>query len=857
MSEGRASDFWLKGLCVLFAVFIISTRTYGQTTSVTGVVIDAVTKEHVPYVSIYFKNGVGTTADSSGHFEINTDKDVSQLFFSYIGYAIKKVEIRKGTAQTISVELSPDTKGLKTIVVKSRNKIKYRNKDNPAVELIRHVIENKEKNKPEAYDYVEYEQYEKLQLSLSNVSQGILKSSLMNKYLFILNNVDSTTVPGKALVPFYLEEKLSDEYYRKSPEKKRSVIIADKKVNYSDLVDSAGFSTYLKRLYEDVNIYDNNISVFTTAFLSPIADMAPSFYMYFIRDTLVDASGRKLVQLYFTPRNTNDFLFRGTMYITLDSNYGIQKLDMTISRNINMNWIRDMHINQEFERNEADGRYHMIRSNMMAEVGGSKGSKNGVFGERTISFKNYTINKPQSPAFYDGPSVVDMSVVAQAPESFWVERRHDTLTGAESRVYANTDTLRNMKSFRHMMGFMNFLLSGYIPIAQGKFEFGPAAAFYSYDPVEGFILRLGGRTTPKLSKRIYFETYAAFGLKDELWKGYLGVTYSLNNKSIYTYPLNYIRVSGQRETNVPGRELQFMQEDNVLLSIRRGKNDKWLYNTIYQFDYVHELASHFSYDLGFKNWRQEPAGAISYVKEVNNSEVSIPQVTTSEVGVTLRWAPHEQFYQGKVYRIPIINKYPIFTFRYSRGLNGVWNGEYSYNRYNISIDKRTYMAQFGYTDMLLDAGYISGKLPFPLLTIHWANQTYAYDYYTYNMMNFLEFVSDRYVGFTIDHHFNGFFFNRIPLIKKLNILEIVGAKVLYGGLRDENNPAKDPSLFKFLTYNGVPETYSLNNGPYIEGNVGVENVFKVLRIDLIKRFSYLDHPLAPEWGLRVRLKFNF
>jgi hypothetical protein len=261
--------------------------------------------------------------------------------------------------------------------------------------------------------------------------------------------------------------------------------------------------------------------------------------------------------------------------------------------------------------------------------------------------------------------------------------------------------------------------------------------------------------------------------------------------------------------------------------------------------------------VGLKNWRQEPAGAIKYTKAQSTGLVNIPQLTTTEASVELRWAPNEQFYQGKVFRVPIINKYPIFNLRYIKGIKGVWNGEYDYQKLNFSMDKRTYMAQFGYTDVLLDAGYIFGKVPYPLMNIHWANQTYAYQLYSYNMMNFMEFASDHYASINIDHHFNGFIFNRIPLIKKLNILEIVAAKVLYGGIRKENDPNLNPSLLQFPMYNGAPLTYALNKGPYIEGSVGIENLFKLIRLDLVKRFTYLDHPDVPEWGIRARLKFNF
>jgi hypothetical protein len=578
--------------------------------------------------------------------------------------------------------------------------------------------------------------------------------------------------------------------------------------------------------------------------------------MFFIRDTITDDTGTKLVKLYFTPRNTNDFLFRGTMFITLDGNYAVEKLDMTISPNINMNWVRDMQIHQEFERDAASGHYHLSKSVTASELGVHKGKSNGMYGERSVSFKNYKIGQSHEPAFYSGAPVIILNPSNAHTDSFWTARRHDSLTVAEAKVYTNIDSLRNMPSYKKFVNLASFALSGYK--TYDKFELGPVSTFYSWNPVEGFRLRFGGRTTPNLSKRLYFETYGAYGFKDQKWKGFLSFTYSLNNKSVYSFPLNYIRASAQRETKIPGQELQFVQEDNILLSFKRGQNDKWLYNDIYRIDYVKEYASHFSVSLGWKNWKQSPAGSISYSKGQGLHNELVDHLTTTELSAKLRWAPKEQFYQGKIYRIPIINKYPIFTLQFTQGIQGLTGGEYNYSKVNLSVEKRMYLSQFGYADMVMEGGAASGGLPYPLLFIHRANQTYAYQLYSYNLMNFLEFVSDHYAGLNVDYHLNGFLFNRIPLLQKLSWREIVSAKVLYGGMAEKNDPNRNPDLYKLNAENGTtPGTFTLERGPYVEGSVGIGNIFKLLRVDYVKRFTYLDHPNIARWGIRARMRFDF
>lgn len=840
---------------VLLALIIFTGIIHGfAQTVVQGVVTDIYSKKPLQYVSVVLKGGRGTVTDSLGRYKLTSSGKIATLQVTYVGYLTILKPITPGITQTIDFELETDPKAINSVTVTTRKRAPYRNKGNPAVELIRRVIQNKPLNRTDSYNYVEYEQYEKMQVSISNVSDKLSNSRLLKNYKFLFENRDTTKLEGKALLPVYLEETLSQKYYRKKPEKTKTIVTGEKRVNFGEYIDNAGVSSYLNRLYMDVDIYDNDIPLFTYQFLSPIADLAPTFYMYYIRDTTVDANGHKLIKIYFTPRNTNDLLFRGNMWVTLDGNYSVEKINMFLSKNANLNFVRELHIDLDFEKSE-DSRYHLSRSNIMADASVTKGSGTGFFGERTVSYRKFKINQALPDSVYDGPALVKKEKADKLPDDFWKAGRHDTLTHTESKVYSNIDSLEKMPSFRRTLAIATFLLAGYTSV--GPFEIGPAAAFYSFNPVEGFKLRLGGRTTPKFSKRLYFETYGAYGFKDERWKGFLSTTYSLNNKSIYSFPLNYVRVSYQHDTKIPGQELQFVAEDNFLLSFKRGKNDKWLYNSNFKIDFVKEFENHLSFSLGFKNWKQEPAGAIIYNKEVNGSLVNVNKLITSEFSGELRWAPKEQFYQGKVYRIPIINKYPIFTLRFIAGVKGLLNSEYNYQNISARFEKRAYMSQLGYSDLVIEGGYIFGKIPYPLMTVHRANQTYAYQLNSYNLMNFQEFVSDRFLGISVDHHFNGLFFNRVPLLKKLKLREVVSVKVLYGGVRDENDPAKDPSLIKYPIFDGSATTFALNKKPYIEGSVGIANIFKLIRVDLVKRFNYLENPYVASLGVRARFKFDF
>ncbi len=849
-------------VCILLLLLGIPGAATAQITTIEGVITDAKTKERLPYVSVAVPAAaLGTTTDAQGHYALRIPAGYTSVVVQYVGYRTLTRTVVAGVPQEINFQLVASAAVLGEVVVRGTKLPRYKNKDNPAVALIRKVIDSKEANRPESYDYVEYTKYEKMAFSFSNLSEKFKNKKVFRNYQFLFTKQDSAAAGGVNILPIYMEEKLAKEYYRKNPERKKSIALGAKQVQFDkQFIDNEGLSTYFNRMYQDVDIYANNVNVVGNQLLSPIAANAPAFYQYFITDTLRNQTPQ-LIELSFSPRTKGDMLFKGKLYITLDGNYAVQEADLSVDKRINLNFIKSLNAQLNFAPNP-DKRYHLSKSTLAIDFGISQNKGSGFYGERTVSFTNYLINQPAPADVYDGAAPAAPDSIASRNEAFWQQNRPDSLSLVERAIYKNVDTLQTIKSFRRTLELFTFLLSGYKSF--GPVELGPANTFYSFNPVEGFRLRVGGRTTPELSKRIYFETYAAYGLKDERWKYFLSSTYSLNNKSVYTFPQNFIRASFQRDTKIPGQELEFVQEDNFLLSFKRGINDKWLYNDVYRLDYVHEYNNHLAYTVGFKKWQQAPAGGLYFRNSVpvpgegNVVGRDISALNTTELSLSVRWAPQETFYQGKLYRVPIIGRFPIITARLTAGFKGLLDGEYSYRNLSLNLTKRFYLSQLGHSDVTVEGGYIFGQVPFPLLAVHRANQTYSYQLNSYNLMNFLEFSSDHYASLFVDHNFNGFFFNKLPLIKHLKLREVASIKLLYGGIREENDPATHPALYQFLQDGrGQPTTFALGRQPYAEASVGVANIFKLFRIDVVKRLTYLTNPNVAEWGLRGRFKIDF
>jgi hypothetical protein len=838
-----------------FASFLCITDTFAQVTGKTiihGTVTDALTGNPIPFVSVFVKGTtIGTVTDDQGNYRIETTLFPTSLSFSFIGYQTETREIRPGRDQTLNISLNLSSINLDEVVIKPERK-NYRNKGNPAVELIEKVIGKRDQNRPGSYDFLQYKTYEKIQFAFSNVTENFRNSNAFSKFNFIFNNIDTTKRIGNDILPMFIKETVASHYFRKEPRESKEVILGEKSINLEEYINNKGSSAYLNYLYQNINIYDNEILFLTNKFLSPIANTAPAFYRYYIIDTLSVADIR-CIRLFFEPRNRSDFLFHGNLYVTLDTLYAVKKIDIGINKAINIDWVQDISITQDFDR--VDGNAWLLTREEISIDFGIVRNAMGLYGQRTISYNDYKINTPISDKVFKGPDRVERIDPRSSESSFWEKNRYVPLTKSESQIYSTIDSLRQIPDFRKKMDIIMLLTVGFLDL--GKIEIGPVSSFYSYNPVEGSRFRFGGRTTPAFSKKITLDGYLAYGNRDEAFKYNAGITYSLTPRTIYQFPVKSLRLSYMKDVRIPGQQLQFTQPDNILFSFKRGVDDKRFLNNTFRFEFLNEFENHFSYLAGYSFTRQLAEGNLHFYKSlVGSGSNEVSWLNVSELFLDFRYAPNETFYQGKQYRTIFPGKYPVIHLKIAGGFRGI-NSDYDYLRLQFNISRRYYVSIFGYTDISLEAGKIFGQVPYPLLFIHNANQTYAYQRYSYNLMNFLEFVSDRYVSFNIDHSFNGFILNKVPVIKKLKLRELVTCKVLYGRLYDINNPAYSENLFMFPSgLNGVPLTYTLENKPYVEGSIGLSNIFRILRVDYVMRFTYLDNPNVANHGFRIRFRLD-
>lgn len=795
-------------------------------------------------------SGTGVFTGRDGKYKIEAASFSERIVFRFTGYDTISRKIVRGTSQVVNVAMSFSSINIGEIEIRSAGK-RYRNRDNQAVDLIGKVTDNRNLNRKEKYDFLEYRQYEKISFALTDLKESSAKK-LFKKMSFAFDTAYSTGREGKTGLLLYLREKVSDHYYRKDPAADKEIVRAINNSNPGRFTDTRGISEKLNYFYQDIDIYDNEITFLNKRFISPVSASGPLFYKYYIADTvLIDAV--ECIRLRFEPRNRADHLFEGFFWIIPGNQYAIRRIEMGLNRQINVDWIRDLRVSQDFV-NAGDNDWLTSREEISIDFG-IKADMAGLTGTRVKTYDNYVINKSPDAYVFAGPSVKEELVGDDETVAFVERLRPFGLGKPESELRSNLDSIYNITPYRRWTKFLMMFQNDLLDL--GKIAIGPEDSFFSFNPAEGDRVFFGGRTTDDFSKRITIDSYLAYGFGDRDFKYNLGLIFSLTPHSIYEFPVRSIAVSYRKDLFIPGQDFGFKDNNNFFSSFKRGVDDKFLMNKTFRIEHLNEWENHFSIVTGYSYTNQSTRGNLRFSYDNYLSGPEIPKrLMISELYGTLRYAPGESFYQKTLYRNSYRSRHPVFELGYGFG-NELIGNDYDYLRLQLSVRKRFYTPMLGVSDISLTAGRIFGTVSYPLLFMHRANQTYGYQPEAYNLMNFLEFVSDRYLALNVDHNFNGLIFNKIPLISRLKLREVLSCRILFGKLGNENDPGLNEGLLRFPEdENGTALTNGLGKTPYIEASAGIANILHLFRIDFVKRFSYLDNPYISRTGIRFMFEFT-
>lgn len=862
----------MNNRCLLFLFFIIIEAFNLCAQNITGTVTDEKTGAALPFVNVFYDGGHGVQTDSAGHYSL--PKKNGKLYFSLIGYVSKSFVIKEATR--LDVALSVDNIELGVAVVKSK-KTKYSRKNNPAVIMMQKVIAAKKKSDLSVHPYYSYNKYQKLTFALNEISDKVFEEGGLKKVPFLKEHVEVCPETGKKILPISVDETVTQLIYRKNPKSEKQIILGQRSNGINDLLSTGDIlTTLIKDCFTDVDIYDDEVRLLQYPFHSPISTRsAISFYRYFIEDTVMIGKD-KCFELSFTPNNPQDFGFSGTLYIMADSSYRVRKIEMGIPRHSDVNYVDNMMITQEFAQLPS-GEQVLITDEMLVQLKIAKFIQRFQV-KRLTEYSDYSLEPIPDKKFKFNGVVKKEPYAMMQDNDFWKNYRAEDLTKSESSMDALVKRLSNIKGFKAILfvgkAFIeNFVETSVSPEHPSKVDIGPINTMITQNFVDGLRLRASAQTTANLNPHWFLKGYVAYGFKDERWKGMGEVTYSFNKKAYLPreFPVNNLTFTYSNDVMSPSDKFMPTDKDNVFTSFKWDKVDHMMYYENYRLFYDREWNNGLRFTTFFRRSKNTPTASLFY-QPLNGTNVpdasgqNITNFVTSEFNVGVRYQPGATWINTKQRRIAANNDAPIFALNHTVGIKNLFGGQYNYNYTEAEIYKRFWVGSWGKIDNDIRAGVQWNKVPFPLLIMPAANLSYIMEDNTFNLINNMEFLNDRFVSYMVSWDINGKILNRIPLIKKLKWREYIGCNVLWGMLSDKNNPycnPNDKNLFYFPgrfnsdgSYTAISHVMD-RKVPYVEAIVGIHNIFKLLHIEYVRRLTYIDRPGTSKWGIRFMFRATF
>lgn len=815
-------------IALVFLLALLSgNNLLAQTTKVSGKVMDAKTQELLPFVLVRFVDSkIGTQSDFDGNYKLESYYATDSIEAIFLGYKKKRIRIQKDKEQVIDILMEPNDDSLPEVVVRPPE-------IDPAIAMFKKIIRYKDVNNKEKLTAYEYEVYNKVEFDINNLSDEFKNKKVFKPIQFIFENIDSTQ-NEKPYLPMFITESVSDYFFRKNPKAHREYIKASRVSG----IENASISQFMGDMYQNINVYDNYVNVFGRNFISPISDRGLFTYEYILSDSAW-IGNTWCYKIRFKPKRKAEPTFRGHFWVN-DTTYAIRKIECDVDGEANVNFIKTFAFKQEFQQVQKE--IWMVTDDYLLVDFNLFDKQTGLYGRKSTSYKNFNINKKKEDEFYAGAqNVIVADDAMDKNEEYWTTARHDTLSEQEKSIYKMMDTILEVPQVKSFTEIISMVISGYKVF--GKFEYGPYFTTYSFNPYEGGRFRIGGRTSNAFSKRVEFNGYTAYGLKDKEFKYGAGFRTMITKKPRQMFAANY-----KHDVEMLGMSANAFRQDNILASVfRRTPPDKMTFIDEYKLYYEYEYFQGLNNQLHFRHRTITPVGTYKYDRIEPTGDTTHPKrITVAELTYYLRFAYDEKYISGEFDRTSMGTTYPVFDVQYSLGLKDIFGSQYNYHKVVSSLTHWFNIGGLGYLKYRVEAGKYFGTLPYPILELHRGNNTYYFDEAAYNLMNLYEFVSDQYVSLVATHHFQGFFLNHFPLLRKLKWREVASFKAVYGSVSQANRNAM---LF--------PTTLHSLNVPYMEMSVGIENIFKMLRLDYVQRLTYLNHPNIAKWGFRVRFDVDF
>jgi hypothetical protein len=823
---------------VLYTVlfFLIPIFVVAQT-KVGGKVVDEF-GDPIAFANVVFKNSKeGVITNENGIFYFESDQDYSTLMISFVGFETQEIPLKKGLNSNLKIVLIQGTT-LKEVVVYTGKTSK---KNNPALDILRKIWERKRKNGLYMFDQYKYDKYEKVEFDMNTIDSVFMSSKVFKGMEFIFDNIDTSRITGKTFLPIFINESVSEVYGDNLKKKYKEILKANKNSGFGN---GDGVNTFIKDLYADYNIYDNYLKFFDKDFVSPLSRTGIHVYNYVLNDSMF-IDNKWCYNIVYYPRRKNELTFKGDFWVN-DTTFAIKKINLEASKSANINWVKEIYIEQEFEVLN-DSVFLLKRDYMMSDFSFSKKEESkGVYGKRTTVVKNHVFNEPKEDKFYRQEVNFYDNSVFNKPEEFWQENRFEKLNENEAGIYKMLDTLQTVPKFKRIYDLATILGSGYIQV--GNFDFGPIFSTFGYNDVEGQRIRIGGRTYFGPHDKWRIQGYTAYGFRDQQFKYGISGRWMVN-------PNNRLILSVGNRRDVEQMGVSLTTSNDVLgrsfassALFASGVNNQLTSVNLTTLGFEIEPLKNFTFQTNFTYRTLKSASSefsLDYYTDITQSEIK-SEVKQSEINLVAEYTPKRKTLGYGVDRMDVDFNYARVFLSYSNGFKGVLDSDFNYQKLQFYYRQPALVGGFGRLFTTFETGKIFGEVPLGLMGVIPGNQSWFVIENTYNLLNYYDFVADEYASLHFEHHFNGRLFSRVPYLRKLNLREIVGIKGVYGRVSDRN---------KLLNASGL--NYIAPEDVYWEYHAGIGNIFKVLRIDCAWRGSYLDMPDARKFAVRASFGFYF
>jgi len=785
--------------------------------------MDASSGDPIPFANLLFKGtSIGVTTDFEGNYILKTKLPVDSLIASYVGYKVRSKFVKRGISQVINFQLEEEATRLKEAVVTAG--------ENPAFEILRKVGDNKNEHDKRRLSAYECEAYTKIEIAIDNMTDKFRERKIMQKITQVLDSIQVIAgEDGKPILPMFISENVSKLYYRTDPQLKTETILHSK-INGLGIEDGYMSTQLIGASFQEYNFYQNWLTIVGKDFISPIADGGRLFYEYELTDS-VYINNFYCYRIDFSPKSPQDLAFTGTMWITKNE-YALKQIDVSIGKQANLNFIEKIKIQQELEPT-GEGAWFPMKNRVLLDVSELSTNTAGLLAKFYSSNKNIITNKPRDPSFYVRAIVTDKNAYNNKEENYWDSLRHEPLSTTEKNVNRMIDTLRNIPVVKTYTDIVLIVIDGYYEV--GKVDVGPYISTLAVNNIEGLRLQAGFQTNSGFSKKWVVGSQLGYGFKDDKIK------YSVNLQRILSKERwSTVSIGHRSDIARVGVDDEALADNYVFLALQRfGNYRRGYYFNESRFNIQREFVKGFTQRVALRYKTFDPTFAFGYKNPEDPTEV-LGSFETAEVILESRFARDEIFLQNETERLSLgTTKWPVITLRYTHGFQGLYGSDFNYNKLYLSVKQHIKYGVIGHADVDFAAENIFDALPYPLLGTHLGNQTPIYSSVLFSLMNFGEFVSDRYTSLMYRHNFEGLILNRIPLMRKLKWRLVASSNILFGSLSQKNI-----DLLSAQAPNG-DEALQVGHlswqKPYVEVGYGVENIFKFFRVDFVHRLTYLDY----------------